>query len=349
MTKTPLPVAEFRDDDDDETNRRSAQLQITKKLKNVSVSQISSLLKPQTKHQNTKTNIGQISIKTYIPDSKSETTIKKIFELANKYYVTNAETNAILFCNDNTSTSSIFWPMCQLTGLFSENNAQEQKSDLDIKYLGIQCKNPLSPAMDENMLMTYTFYRESAPELSLTFSQVEIEKIIEQGIVFLNYLKGIHESVIAVGEGLPNIPEVQIIRKINDTTIISMYIDEPTNFRQITNRYSPTISIRMMKKDQAKNRWFYTRNGVTLASINFFYLIEAVLKNYVFRVKTWLVNMRDEYLSDLTKMHIFSVEDLSTTWTPKKRKNCADDDDDAVEEEESLGECNIVVLDGEEN
>lgn len=272
---------------------------------------------------------GMITIKSYIPERGNTETMKKIFAIAASYFHTNGAANAMVFCNELNARNMVFWPVCGLTRMTMVQE-DKQENETEQKYLGVQFANPLALTVKEKMRIA--FYKESCPDNIVELTEEEAMKMIEAGTGFLDYLKTLNDKTIAVGESLPGCPEPITLKECSATSKINLIIDQPSSYRKITSVYAPTISIRMMNKVDRpdKKYWFFTKTGVTLSAINFFYMIEAVLKTYIFHVKDTLHSFGDDYYARAEQMAVFGEENLDEWGKTKQNKNATNDSDEPL-------------------
>jgi hypothetical protein len=95
--------------------------------------------------------------------------------------------------------------------------------------------------------------------------------------VFLNYLKKIDKSHIALGEGISDCPPPITIKSFSREKKIIMSINDrpfPTKDGAVPIRFSPSITLRQQLKP-GESTWTQSKQSIVLAGSNIWYFREG--------------------------------------------------------------------------
>jgi len=292
---------------------------------NKKITSLSSFLSSGGKKSNgqfqSPSHLGQWTIRSYIPDLDDAETRKRIFDLSKKYFDDNRQSPVLICGKDGIEPSTnVFWPVCRLNNTFiTDEPAQRRHTgpppQYDGKFLAAYFTNPINPGTEDNVAF-YLYKDSSKPGSFVELTKSVVGEIITKGEEFLTYLRSIEKMMIPVGGTLPTegFPPLHILQETERERII-MQIEQPDVARLgKQNRITTTISIRYMRLSSGQNgkppAWYHDSVGVTLSASNFFFMLEAALKNYMFRIEHLMRNFGDNYNAAQEKMSIYSDEHL---------------------------------------
>lgn len=278
--------------------------------------------------------VGHVVIRTYVPEINDEDTRKRVFDIAKQYYSSNREASAIVFGKDVIEPSvQILWPICKINNLFTQQDSTSttEVPTYESKFIGASFKNPMSTS--DSDLTTYYFYRENDLCHLIEISKLALLDVVKKGKEYLEYLRSIDKTFIAVGENLPMCPPLHVLQEFDGSRRLIMQIDQPSSRRSSKEtRISPTISIRYMRlsgvsRNGSPPYWYYEKIGMTLSAANFFFMIESAIQNYLFRIEHTVKCFGNEYFASEEKMEIYSKENLTSWDMESEGKGTADDDE----------------------
>jgi hypothetical protein len=274
-------------------------------------------------------HVGQLIVKTFVPEIKDDVTRKRIFENAEKCFKENQDAQIILFGKGAiTPSAETLWPVCKINNLeFSDFPGHVSNIKYETKFLGAYFRNPMKATEEE--MMTFYVFKEFSRDLLLEIPQQFMEEILKKGKEFLAYLKSIDGIKIAKGENLPQCPMPCVVGEYSETARLIIQIDEPRPFhlKKDARFYSPTITIRQQRFSPAKldkpEYWFHDKLGVTQSAANFFFMTESSVKNYMWRIKHSVGNFAKDYVMNLEKLDVLASEN-SDAW---RTDEIVDEDD----------------------
>lgn len=213
----------------------------------------------------------KIQVITYIPKVVTDVMRKKLFAIAANIYELNMKCSMLVFGPEEIKPNpDILWPKIQLNMLSPE----EAQSSTGKKFIGVHLPNILStPNWREQC--SFHFYKEN--DLMVSMDMPTFKLFLEGCTVFLNYLKKIDKSYIALGEGIPDCPPPIVLKSFSRERKIIMSINDrpfPTKDGAVPTRFSPSITLRHQLK-AGESYYTQAKQSIVLAGSNIWYFREG--------------------------------------------------------------------------
>jgi hypothetical protein len=208
---------------------------------------------------------------TYIPKVVTDVMRRKLFAIAANIYDLNMKRPMLVFGPDEVKPNpDILWPQIPLNLLFPD----EAQSSSGKKFIGVHIPNVLS---NPNWREQCSFHFFKDQELMLSMDMLTFKSFLDGCSVFLNYLKKIDKTHIALGEGISECPPPITIKSFSREKKIIMSINDrpfPTKDGAVPIRFSPSITLRQQLK-AGESTWTQSKQSIVLAGSNIWYFREG--------------------------------------------------------------------------
>jgi hypothetical protein len=236
-----------------------------------------------------------VRIKTGIPNKDDMEVMKKIYEITSSYFKENQKSKHIIFTDDANVRAC--WPVCALTMREGVSAPGFDMPAGEQKIFAVQLPSFTSAESSPHYFLYKQINRDS---FALKLSDQSISKIIENSHLLYEYLRSIEDHPVAYGETLPGKPEAILIDMgIDGKSKTVLQIDEIDSKKTKGNRITPTISIRLMRRNNPDSEvWYPDRSGVTMNAVNFFYFVEATLKTFLPQIHEMAKEFREIFIGN---------------------------------------------------
>lgn len=246
---------------------------------------------------------SKIQVVTYIPKIVSDVIRRKLFSIAaNVYDINMKRPMVVMGPEDVKPCADILWPLMPLNMLFPD----ETQSSSGKKYIGVHLPNILSL---ENWRehCSFHFYKDS--DLMLSMDMDTFRSFLDGCTVFLNYLKRIDKSVIAVGEGIPDCPPPIVIKSFSRERKIIMSVNDrpfPSKDGAIPVRFSPSITLRHQIKS-GESYYTQAKQSIVLAGSNIWYFREGGYLEFENQIFSCFIFYHTIMISNFVILYLYSL------------------------------------------
>lgn len=223
-------------------------------------------------------------VKTGIPLSDELTEVEnKVLLFSSRHFQDNAKSLSPIVFGASSGNCSVLWPICKL------NMRLYEDSDINVpqgekKFLGCLVSNPFSVdfSINKNRYFLYkqaTRSNQLPTRLELTANDLQV--FCEYAETLFAFCRSVENKLIVSARDLPPVPEMKIIREVNEYCKIVCKIDEfPDEVSRVPS-VSLNVTIREYLKSRATGGWYLGPKGITISMKNLFWFVRATLESFL--------------------------------------------------------------------